>query len=317
MPPPLLDRSLVFVTGKGGVGRTTTCAALGVLAARAGRRTVVCEVGEQHRIPGLWGETGGHDEEVELEDGLWTTSIDPQLALKDYLSSQIPGPFVRLLADSRTFQYLYAAAPGARELVTMGGIWDLVSPRQRQRETKYDLVIVDAPATGHAIGMLRTPRTFADIARVGPIKNHAERIFDLFTDPRRSGYAAVSTLADMPVNETLDLQKRLRKAIGRPLELVVANGVLSRRFSGEELERIATLDGEVAESEAIGVAARSQAARVKSQQAELRRLRQGADGQVATLPYLFAREIGVGEVETLAGTLGRKLDGAGGGATAR
>jgi Anion-transporting ATPase len=307
MPKPLLERSLIVVTGKGGVGRTTTCAALAVLGARAGRRTIVCEVGEQHRIPRLWDERGGHEEEIELADNLWATSIDPQLALKDYLASQMPGPFVRLLADSRTFQYLYAAAPGARELVTMGGIWDLVAGRLRKRSEQYDLVIVDAPATGHAIGMLRTPKTFAEIARVGPIKNHANRIWQLFTDPRRTGYAAVATLADMPVNETLDLQERLHKAVGRPLELVVANGVLSRRFSPDELTRVARLDGEVPEAEAVELAASSHAARVRAQQTHLRRLRKGAEGDVETLPFVFTPEIGVAEVEGLADVLASKL----------
>lgn len=307
MPTPLLDRRIIVVTGKGGVGRTTASAALAVLGARAGRRTIVCEVGDQHRIPGLWGETGGHEEEIELADDLWATSIDPQLALKDYLASQIPGPFVRLLADSRTFQYLYAAAPGARELVTMGGIWDLVSGRRRSRTEQYDLVIVDAPATGHAIGMLRAPKTFAEIARVGPIKNHAERIWQTFTDPRQTGYAAVTTPADMPVNETLDLQERLHRAVGRPLELVIANGVLPKRFSTEELERVSALDGAVPEAEALGIAARAQAARVHAQQGHLRRLRKGAEGEVATLPFLFAPELGVPEIEALADVLGPKL----------
>ncbi len=317
VPPPLLERNLIIVTGKGGVGRTTVCAALAVLAARAGRRTVVCEVGDQHRIPLIWGEEGGHEQELELDERLWATSIDPQLALKDYLASQIPGPFVRLLADSRTFQYLYAAAPGARELVTVGGVWDLVEGKLRDRQEPYDLVIVDAPATGHAVGMLRTPETFAEIARVGPIKNHAERIRGLLADPNRTAYAAVSTLGDMPVNETLELQGRLRRAIGRPLELVVANGVLSRRFSPAELAEVAQLDGAAAGGAAIGLAVRSQAARVRAQQAHLRRLREGAEAEVASLPFLYATEIGVPEIETLAGALGRKLGGAGGGAISR
>lgn len=304
----LLDRSLVFVTGKGGVGRTTVCAALGMVAAERGRRTVVCEVGAHERLPSLFGRPGGHGREVELSPDLFATTVDPQLALRDYLASQIPGPLVRVLADSRTFQYFYAAAPGARELVTMGAIWDLVCGRLRDHGLGgYDLVVVDAPATGHALGMLHTPRTFGDLARVGPIGPHADRIWDLFTDPGRSGYAAVAAPADMPVNETLDLQERLHRQMGRPLELVVANGVYPRRFSADDLDRLSALDGRPPVATAVAAAAASQAARVRAQQAQLRRLRRDAEGEVATLPYVFAPELGLAEVQALAHTLAGKL----------
>jgi anion-transporting ArsA/GET3 family ATPase len=304
----LLDRSLIFVTGKGGVGRTTVCAALAMVASERGRRTVVCEVGAHERLPSLFGRPGGHGHEVELAPRLFATTVTPQLALRDYLASQIPGPLVRVLADSRTFQYFYAAAPGARELVTMGAIWDLVCGRVRDRGPEgYDLVVVDAPATGHALGMLRTPRTFVDIARVGPLSSHANRIWDLFTDPGRSGYAAVAAPADMSVNETLDLQERLHRQMGRPLELVIANGVYPRRFSADELERLSALNGSPPVARAVAAAAASQAARVRTQQSQLRRLRRDAEGDVATLPYVFAPEVGLAEVQDLAGALAGRL----------
>jgi anion-transporting ArsA/GET3 family ATPase len=117
--------------------------------------------------------------------------------------------------------------------------WEL-SQEQRwnRRKRGYDLVIVDGPASGHAVGMLRTPGTFADIARVGPIASQSERVREFLGDSRRSAYVAVALPAELPVSETLDLGRRLRKAIGRRVETVVVNGVLPDRFDGDELARV-------------------------------------------------------------------------------
>src|SRR3954452_21439225 len=254
--PGLLERDTVFVTGKGGVGRTTVCAALGLVAARRGRRTIVCEIGDQHRLPGLFGREGAHGRETALTDQLWATSVDPSGALRDYLASQVPGPLARILADSRMFRYVYAAAPGARELITLGGIWDLTHHRMRKRRgAQYDTVIVDAPATGHALGMLRTPRVFADIARVGPLHSQAERLWKYVTDPALSGYVTVALPAEMPVNETLDLEGRLRAQLGRELELVVVNGLYPKRFSSDDVATLSALDGSPPVARAVAAAA--------------------------------------------------------------
>src|SRR3954454_3717606 len=312
--PGLLERDTVWVTGKGGVGRTTVCAALALVSARRGRRTIVCEIGDQHRLPALFGRHRGHATEVALTDHLWATSVDPFVALRDYLASQVPGPLARILADSRMFRYVYAAAPGARELITLGGIWDLTHHRMRKRGgAQYDTVIVDAPATGHAMAMLRTPRVFADIARVGPLHGQAQRLWDYVTDPALSGYVAVALPAEMPVNETLDLSGRLQERLGRDVELVVANGVYPERFSATDVSPdhlpsadvlpLGELDGRVGAASAVAAAARSQAARVTAQQAQLGRLRDGARAPVVDLPYLFARDLGLAEVEALADVL--------------
>lgn len=283
------------------------CAALAVAAADRGRRVLVCEVGAQQRIPRLLGRPGGNGHEVELETGLSALSVDPTVAMREWLSDQLPGPLSRVLRDSQTFAYFYAAAPGARELVTMVKVWELTQTRRWEKKApQYDLVIVDAPATGHALGMLRTPRTFGDIARVGPIRGQADRVWGLLTDPEDSGYAAVTTLGDMPVNETIFLEDKLRDQIGRPLELVLANGVYPRRFSAEELERIASVDGDGL-PRAAALAASSQATRVKTQQAQLRRLRAGTKAKVATVPYVFKPELELADIEDLARRLAPAL----------
>ena len=201
---------MIFVTGKGGVGKSTVAAALGVAASRQGKRTIVCEVAQQERMSRLFHHKGVGYHETEIAQNLFAFSIDPQRALEEYLLLQIKvKPLYDLLFKNRIFTYFAAATPGMRELVTIGKVWELAQlDRRVKKAPKYDVVIVDAPATGHGLGMLGTPKTFGDIARVGPIKRQADAIYELITDPKLTAICAVAWPEEMPVNETLDLQRK-------------------------------------------------------------------------------------------------------------
>jgi anion-transporting ArsA/GET3 family ATPase len=240
--PSLLDRKLLFVTGKGGVGKTTMAAALGLYAARAGRRTIVVEVGEQSRLPTLFGvRAHAIGAETQLTGNLASISIDPDRALLEWLQAlggRVPG---RVLASSGTFQYFAAAAPGAKELFGMVKIWQLT--RGGQRRSGYDVVVIDAPATGHALAMLGSPRTFGAIARIGPVAGQTREIQRLLEDERRTAYLAVSLGSEMAVTETIELQEGLERQLGRSLTAVIVNSLLPRRFSTPEMELILTACG--------------------------------------------------------------------------
>jgi hypothetical protein len=239
------DRKLLVVTGKGGVGKTTIAAALGLAAARAGRRTIVVEVGEESRLPGLFGvEPARPGHECGLAAHLSSISIDPDRALLEWL--QVLGGRVsgRVLASSGTFQYFAAAAPGAKELVTMVKIWRLTGgQRAGGRAGEHPLVVLDAPATGHALGMLSSPHTFGAIARVGPVAGQARKVQELLESPARSAYLAVALGTEMAVTETLELQDGLRARLGRDLEAVLVNALLPQRFTAAELAGLASLRG--------------------------------------------------------------------------
>src|SRR5918999_5439070 len=175
----LRERRLLYVTGKGGVGKTTVAAALGLAAAEAGRRTIVCEVAEQDRVSRAFRREGVTAEtEVQLADNLWAITIDPSRALQEWLAKQLGGGGpLRMLTRSHAFQYFVAAAPGAKELISIAKVWELAQlSRWDERNRTYDLVVVDAPASGHGIAMLKTPRTYGEIARVGPIRRQAAKI---------------------------------------------------------------------------------------------------------------------------------------------
>ena len=205
------------MTGKGGVGKSTVAAALGVAAARQGKRTIICEVAQQERMSSRVPHArASATTRPRSRDDLYAFSIDPQRALEEYLQLQIKiKPLYDLMFKNRIFTYFAAATPGLRELVTIGKVWELAQlDRRVKRGAKYDLVIVDAPATGHGIGILRTPKTFGDIARVGPIKRQADAIYEFITDPDLTSVCAVAWPEEMPVNETLDLQRNLREELG-------------------------------------------------------------------------------------------------------
>ncbi len=298
---------MVFVTGKGGVGKTTVAVALGLRAAQEGKRTIVCEVASQENASRMFDHTEVGFHEIEMEENLWSISIDPDDSMREYVLLQLKVRAMRdMLFRSRVFNYLAAATPGLKELVTIGKIWELAQlDRKVKSGRKYDLVIVDAPATGHGIGFLQTPRTFAAIARVGPIHSQAEQLNRLITDQDHTGAAIVALPEEMPVNESAALERDLRSEVGVAVDRVYMNGLYPQRFSNEEAERLAELtkkgDGAV---RAAARAAVSEHGRARSQRAQLARLRRRVEAPVKTLPFLFEPELGVDAARALARKLG-------------
>jgi anion-transporting ArsA/GET3 family ATPase len=207
-----------------------------------------------------------------------------------------------MLFRSRIFNYLAAATPGLKELVTIGKIWELAQlDRKVKSGRKYDLVIVDAPATGHGIGFLQTPRTFAAIARVGPIHSQAQQLDRLITDQEHTGTAIVALPEEMPVNESAALEHDLRADVGIAVDRIYMNGLYPERFSKEETAKLVELAQE--EDGAFRAAARaavSEHSRARSQRAQLARLRRRVEAPVKTLPFLFEPEIGVEGARALA-----------------
>jgi anion-transporting ArsA/GET3 family ATPase len=313
--PSILDKRLIFVTGKGGVGKSTVSAALGVAAARQGKRTMICEVAQQERISSLFERQGVGYHEVEIAPHLFAFSIDPQRALEEYLQLQIRiRPLYDMLFKNRIFTYFAAATPGLRELVTIGKVWELAQlDRKVKKGSKYDLVIVDAPATGHGLGLLRTPKTFGDIARVGPIKRQADTVYEFITDKDLTAVLAVAWPEEMPVNETIDLQQRLKSEVGMKLDGIILNGIYPDLFTEAEVEILRDrYEHDVEEDRGNGIntvrraalrAAISEYGRARSHREQLERLREGSGQEVVELPFLFEPTLDMEAMETLAGSL--------------
>ncbi len=292
-----------MISGKGGVGKTTMAAAMGLLAAERGRRTIVVELGEQSRLAGLFDKPAPEaGTEQYLAPGLSSISIDPDRALLEWLQALGGRVSGRILASSGTFQYFAAAAPGAREIVSMVKIFQLTRGPRRGRGEAFDLVILDAPATGHALGMLHSPKTFGAIARVGPIVRQTREVQDLLADPK-----------------TIEFQEGLQKAVGRDPAAVLVNGLVPRRFNTAELERIEGLAANADKPLVNGVGGRGPSAAVlasavaaareahelaRVQQSQLARLRRRGF-HVVGMPFVWTPELELDGIRTLAQRLGR------------
>jgi anion-transporting ArsA/GET3 family ATPase len=269
----------------------------------------VCEVAQQERLAGLFGVRDVGHGEVELAPGLFSVSVQPERAMHEWLRHQLKsGALAGLLGHSRLFGYLTAAAPGVTELVTVGKVWDLAQVERRTGGSPFDLVIMDAPATGHALALLRAPRTYANIARVGPIARQAASIDAFLRDSSATGVLSVALPEEMPVNETVDLEQRLADDLGMEVGRVVANGVLPERFTAADVRRLRSLDGQGTKAAQAAIAsALVEHGRAEAQQEQLERLRAEVRAPVTTLPYLFEPEPRRRELELLSDRLEEAL----------
>ena len=293
----------MIVTGKGGVGKSTVSLALGLAAAERGKRTIVCEVSAQEQLSRVFhrAEVGFH--EVEMAENLWAISIDPDESMREYVLLQLKVRAMRdLLFRSKIFNYLAAATPGLKELVTFGKVWELAQKERRAGSGRsYDMVILDAPATGHGVGFLQTPRTFASMARVGPIHAQAETLDAFIRDRRKTGVAIVALPEEMPVNETAGLERTLNEDIEASVDRIFCNGLYPDRFSGEDLGRLEPL----AAGNGFAAAAAARAAlrvtsRAEAQREQLDRLRGLTTAPVTTMPFIFEPEMNLGHLRQLA-----------------
>ncbi len=191
----LLDHRLVFVTGKGGVGKSTVAAAIGALAAAQGKRVVVAEV---HRRADV--------EHAVLAAGAEHVSIDPQEAMEEYLVDQLPRPLAELLKSSRSFGYLAAATPGMTELLTAGKLWELArtsGARRARCPTTSSSPTRRPPATAWRCCRRRARSRARRWSGRSPAR--ARSSTRCSRDPAQTAVVAVTTAEEMPVNETLTL----------------------------------------------------------------------------------------------------------------
>jgi anion-transporting ArsA/GET3 family ATPase len=225
---PLLERRLVIVTGKGGSGKTTVAASLALAAAAAGKRVLVAEVGREahiHRLLAPGSDPPGYSGR-ELLPGVTAMRIDPFEALSEYLILQIRvRSMVRLVVGNRAFRQLMSASPGWRELITLGKIWHLEQMRDGTKRPLFDLIVVDAPSTGHGVTFLEVPRVVVSAVRTGPLHHHSERVEKLLADPERTLLLPVSLAEELPARETAELIERVRDDLSIPVDRVVVNAV--------------------------------------------------------------------------------------------
>jgi anion-transporting ArsA/GET3 family ATPase len=310
----LLDLKLLFVTGKGGVGKTTVASALALLASLRGKRVLVCEVDAKGDVAGFYEAPPTGFKEREILPGLFAMTMDTEASLREYLKLQLRIPVVgRIGPLAKAFDFVATAAPGVREILTVGKLCYEV------RERNYDLVVVDAPASGHIVGQLAAPQAINNLVKVGLIRSQTDWMLDILSDRGQTGLVAVCTPEEMPVNETIDLAIRVREETTVQLSAVVVNRVLPELFGRQEQAVFDALSGPAplrqlddlvgGDAGSVLDAARLAVTMRRTRTTHLDRLRQGIDESVPMLylPYLFTRSHGLRTTRQVAASLGEEL----------
>jgi anion-transporting ArsA/GET3 family ATPase len=285
----LADKCFVLVTGKGGVGKTTVCAAEALALATKGKRVLVAMCNAKERLSVMFGVPPIGPTVVPVAEGVWAVNIQPEKALEEYgilvLHSRA---LYKTLFDNRYVRSFLRAVPGMQEWAMLGKAWWHTTERRADGSLKYDVVILDAPATGHGLDMLRVPKVILEVVPAGLLRRDAERAWALFQNPKRCALVLVTLPEDMPTTETIELARALQD-LGLPIGRVVVNGVLPPIFSRVEREALEGVQDVSSSSpgEAALAAARDRATRERVQAESLNRLSRELPVTPAFLPLLM------------------------------
>jgi anion-transporting ArsA/GET3 family ATPase len=238
----LLQRRLVLVTGKGGVGKTTLSVALASVASQRGKRVVVCEIDGPSQVAPLLGGAGGTHQPREVGDGVFLAVLSPEAGIRAYLSDRIrlPGIVDKVFKQPAVAKF-FRAAPAFSEMGVLYSIGKLLEERDGSRP-RWDHVIVDLPASGHAVGMLEAPFVGKRIFRAGPIRALCESVEEFLLDHELATCAVVTLPEELPVNEAMELALELRSR-GLRVEAVLANAVEQGSLTQEEASVVERIRG--------------------------------------------------------------------------
>jgi len=275
--PAFAPRRFLFITGKGGVGKTTVTAALARSLAARGLRVLVTVCGAKERLSALLGAAPLGSSITELSHNIWGVRLVSEVALREYGAMKLKNRvLVDAIFDSKYVAGFLSGTPGLKEWSLLGKAWYHSTETDADGRARFDVVLFDAPATGHGLDMLRVPKVIVEIAPPGVLRSDAERAWEMFRDPARSGVVVVTLPEEMPTNESLELCAALRSELTLPIAELVVNALLPRLFSsadGNALEQLGAVSG-LTPAHAVLDSGVRRAGRERIQEESLARLRQ-------------------------------------------
>ena len=315
--PDLLGRRLLFFTGKGGVGKSTVSAAMALLAAEQGRKVLLVSADGKGDIAAFFERPSVGFRPQAVYPGVSAMAMDTEASLHEYLKLNLRVPIpARIGPLARMFDFVATAAPGVNEILTVGKIcWEVREALEGR--AAWDLVVVDAAATGHVVGQLGAPQAIEELVAVGPIRAQTGWMAEILSDPAVTSLNVVVTPEEMPVAETIELVARVRQELPVTLGGVVVNRVLPELFTHtdetvfealREPARVAALRGVVGPGIEPVLEAAELAVTLRRTRAEhLTHLRDTVDLPLLYLPELFVRAKGMRVTRMVADALGEEL----------
>jgi len=291
---------VIVVTGKGGVGKTTAAAAMGLKAASEGKRVLIVEAAGSERIPALFGRPGRSYAPRQCAENLYTLSITAEEAIEDYVMLRLRvRALYKLVFRNRIMGPFINAVPGLHDLVHLGKIFHLEQAHKRGKP-EWDLILFDAPATGHGLTMLASPQTMMAMTRSGPFHENAAVVERLFSDISKTKIVLVANSDEMVINETLDLYDRLGDR-AEQVEAIILNEIFEAPF--ESIDAWTThrhhFDG-LTEAQQLADTA---VTRTLAQQEAEKRVQAHTNLSVVQFPYLFDRNLSIDALKRLSDAL--------------
>lgn len=311
MPQPKKDASdsvrFVIVAGKGGVGKTTVSAAQALAYAHKGKRVLIVMCNAKERLSAMLGSEPVGSTVSAVAENVWAVNIDPNVALEEYGMMTLKSrSLYKLLFDNNYTRSFFRAVPGMQEWTMLGKAWWHTTEEREDGKPKYDVVILDAPATGHGLDMLRVPKVIIDVVPPGLLRRDAERAWKLFQDPKTCNVIIVTLPEELPVTECVELCHALERELYLPIGKIVVNCMLPPLFSKAEraqleAEAVEPTDADLGKKPAAAlIAGKDRAVRERVQAEALHRLSEEVTVKTSFLPQLFGDAATPGAVRDLA-----------------
>ena len=308
MAKALLDLRFVILSGKGGVGRTTVAAALARAAAARGKRVLIAQTDAVERL----GHMLGHPTPVpatvtSVAPGIWAVNMTPRESLHEYALMVLRYEAVyRALFDNRFVRGFLSAIPGLDAHAMLGKAWWHITEVEAGARPKYDLVILDGPASGHAAAMLRIPRSISEVVPAGPLLRDARAIMATLADPSHTAMVIVTRPEELPASETVELATIARRELGVTLGPVIVNAMPPGRLAVEPvasvLDRLGDPKGDELLARTLAMAA-GERARFERARGVVASLARHPGLPLVGLPWLPSTNMGLREIDRLAAAL--------------